>query len=58
MKTFEVTIWRYPEETREENAVGISVFYFTERAETENEAIEKAKEKFNNAVYDSLVTEI
>lgn len=44
-----------PDESREPNAVGVSVFYFTEIAEDEASALAQAKEKFNHSVYESDV---
>jgi len=57
MKNYTVTLWRYPSEEREPNAVGVSVFYFNETAEDEAKALEQAKEKFQHSVWESDVQE-
>lgn len=57
MKKFTVTLWRYPSEEREPNAVGVSVFYFNETAETKEQALAQAKEKFQHSVWESHITE-
>ena len=53
MYSYEITLWRYPDESREPNAVGISVFYFKEIAKNKETAIAQAKERFEHSVYDS-----
>lgn len=57
MKTYTVTLWRYPSEDREPNKVDESVFYFKERAEGEQQALDQAKVKFKHSVYESDVEE-
>ena len=56
-KDYRVTLWRYPDEEREPNAVDVSVFYFNEPAEDEKTALYQAKQKFIHSVYESAVEE-
>lgn len=50
-KTYIVTLYRYPE------VKGEKIFTFEERARNEEEALSKAKEKFEHSVYESTVEE-
>ena len=57
MKTYTITLWRYPALNRDQNAVGVSVFYYTEIASSKGNAIKQAKKKFEHSVWTSHAVE-